>query len=245
MKIAVYVDDGGMFAGLGAPGRLRMLDNASGTWRETSNMDFGVSPGASLAHIKTTLRDTVTRMGECCTFVCAENRGLVFSLLQEEYGFRVWKAQGEASADRLDDIARQDALLAIAREKEAQERAFAALFSAPSGGCSAGEGGGRRIRRSPEAMAALRSLTEPLGEGRLRIDLPAILTRFSNANSWDVLAPILEDRSFTSLEIVCDHLPRWFTRKLDDLDLAADVAPHGGGVRAVVSPILPRMSSHE
>jgi hypothetical protein len=51
----------------------------------------------------------------------------------------------------------------------------------------------------------------------------------------DVLIPLLEDRQLISLEIVCDHLPRWFTGRISALNLKADVKKSAQGITAVVS----------
>ena len=66
-----------------------------------------------------------------------------------------------------------------------------------------------------------------------------VLARFKNANSKDVLLPLLEDGGFRRLDISCDHLPRWFERKLADLDLRAQVTPTARGIEALVEH-LPR-----
>jgi Fe-only nitrogenase accessory protein AnfO len=233
MKIAAYIDADGALASVYEPGVLRLYDNASGQWQSFGESPFAIRTDMTLAEVKTALRAAVAWMDGCTVLLSAEIRGLVYSLLQEENGFRVWKAQG-APESMLDQIARQDAELARQRKQEAVERAFAAAFSSPSGGCGGGGGGGRR--RSGEALRAVRSLTESLGEERYRIDLAAILAKYKNANSMDVLIPLLEEMRFRSLEIRCDHLPRWFAQKLADLGLAAEIEHGAGGVRALVSP---------
>jgi Fe-only nitrogenase accessory protein AnfO len=190
-----------------------------------------------LPEVKSALETMVADLGDDCrTLLSGEIRGLVYSLLQEEHGFRVWRSPGPA-AGQLERIAREDAALAVARKRELDERAFAALFSSPSGGCG-GEGAVGR-RRSKEALRAVQSLTESLGDGHFRLDLAGVLARFKNANSKDVLLPLLEDGGFRRLDISCDHLPRWFERKLADLDLRAQVTPTARGIEALVEH-LPR-----
>lgn len=235
MKIATYVDEAGDIANVYEKGVVRVYDNASGSWHLAKEFPFEITLDMSLAEVKVILHGAVAQLGECRTFLSGEVRGLIYSLLQEENGFRVWKSNGRAEP-QLDQIARQDAELAVAREKEAAERAFAALFSSPSGGCGGGGRGGGGRKRTGEALRAIQSMVETLGEGHIRINLSDILARYKNANSMDVLIPLLEDRTFRSLEILCDHLPRWFERKVADLDMTAEIRPSGRGLNAVVVP---------
>ncbi|MCW2273717.1 Fe-only nitrogenase accessory protein AnfO [Rhodoblastus acidophilus] len=232
MKIIVHVDARDEIADVKTPGTLRLYEKTSGDWRVVDEAAFAISENANLAAIQKFLRGIVERFGAGHAFVSGNNRGLVYSLLQEA-GFRVWKARGPLAALDLDAFSERDAELASAREAETRERAFAALFCSP-GGCSAGEGGPSRNRRTPEAVDAVHTLAESLPEGRLRIDLDAVFARYREANSVDVLEPILEARRFNTLEIFCDHLPRWFAAKIAALGLAAEVSPRGAGVRALV-----------
>lgn len=237
MKIATYVDHAGEIANVYERGVVRVYDDTTGAWRLIREIPFEITLDMSLAEVKAVLHTAVAQLDDCRTFLSGEVRGLIYSLLQEESGFRVWKSRGQPEA-QLDQIARQDAELAVNREKEAAERAFAALFSSPSGGCGGGGcgGGGGSRKRSGEALRAIQSMTETLGDGHVRINLSDILSRYKNANSMDVLVPLLEDGRFRSLEILCDHLPRWFDRKVADLNMTAEVRPSGRGVNAVVVP---------
>jgi Fe-only nitrogenase accessory protein AnfO len=234
MKIATYVDAAGNAASIYSEGVVRLYESTSGSWRLVKEVSLNVNSGMTLAQVKTALRETVGQLDDCKVLLSAEVRGLIYSLLQEENGFRVWKTEG-APEPQLKQIAAQDAELAVLREKEAAERLFAAQFSSPSGGCCGG-GGGNNRKRPGAALKAVQSMTETLGEGRYRINLAEILGKYKNANSMDVLFPLLEGMAFESLEILCDHIPRWFNRKLAELELEADIRHTARGVTALVSP---------
>lgn len=232
MKIATYVDEAGEIATIYEKGRLILYDNAAGPWLLIREIPLQITTDMTLAEVKAVLHAATAQLEDCRTFLSGEVRGLIYSLLQEENGFRVWKSRGHPEA-QLDQIAHQDAQLAVQREKEAAERAFAALFSSPSGG-GGGCGGGGSRKRSGEALRAVQSMTEPLGEGHFRINLSDILGRYKNANSMDILVPLLEDGGFRSLEILCDHVPRWFERKVADLHMTSQITSSSRGVNAVV-----------
>lgn len=247
MKIAVHIDSNQDIARFSQTGRVRLYERAGYGWTVTDEIPFSIDTDMSLADIKAALAVLTARLPGCKTFLSGEVRGLIYSLLQEEYGFRVWKSTGRPE-EQLDAIALQDAALAEQREQEATERAFLAAFSSPSGGgCGGGggcTGGGGSRKRSAEALKAVRTLTERIDGGH-RIDLAAILNKYKSANSMDVLMPLMEgplvnEDGFGKLEIVCDHLPRWFSGKLAALDLMAEIeTTPQGGVRAMVFPKPP------
>lgn len=239
MNIAIHVDDANEIGRFSPTGRVRLYERRESGWMIADEIPFPIDPGMSLAEIRAAIAALVARLPGCQTFLSGEVRGLIYSLLQEEYGFRVWKSSGSPE-EHLDDIVRQDAELAIQRQKEAAERAFLALFSGSSaGGCGGGCGGGSARKRPAEALEAVRSLTERVDDGHHRIDLSAILSKYKSANSMDVLVPLMEgpllhEEGFGKLEILCDHLPRWFSGKLAELQLLAEIEDTPKGVRATV-----------
>jgi len=242
MKIAVHVDGSGQITRFSPDGKVRLYERAGYGWTVADEIPFSIGTDLSLADIKARLASLMARLGGCRTFLSGEVRGLIYSLMQEEYGLRVWKSTGRPEG-QLDEIIQKDADLAIQREKEAAEQAFAAVFSAPSGGCGGGcsGGGGTSRKRSAEALRAVRSLTERIEDGHHRIDLSAILAKYKSANSMDVLTPLMEgpllhEAGFGKLEILCDHLPRWFSGKLAELGLSAEIETTPQGVRAMVFP---------
>lgn len=236
MKIATYVDGRGQSVSVYEPGTVRVYDNDTGPWTPIADIPFSVTAAMTLADVKSAIRTLAGYLDGCNVLLSGEVRGLVYSLLQEENGFRVWKTHGDPS-DRLEDIARQDAELVERRKEETAARAFEALFASPSGGCGGGGcGGGAPRRRNAESLRVIQSLAERLDEDRYRIDLADILGRYKNANSMDVLIPFLEGTKFRSLEILCDHVPRWFSQKIADLHLIATIEQSAQGVRALVSP---------
>jgi len=248
MKIAVYVDSSHEIARFSQTGRVRLYVRAGYGWTVADEIPFPISTDMSLADIKAQLAALVARLPGCQTFLSGEVRGLIYSLLQEEHGFRVWKSSGQPEG-QLDDIIQRDVDLAVLREKEAAEQAFAAAFSSPSGGCSGGgcSGGGGGRKRSEQALQAIQSMTERVADGHYRINLSDILNKYKNANSMDILVPLMEGplregTTYRSLEILCDHLPRWFSQKVSDLDLTAKcvtIDGHPGGIRATVSKAHP------
>lgn len=83
----------------------------------------------------------------------------------------------------------------------------------------------------------------PIGdpeESRYRIDLVEILQSGLPHVSRDVLLPFFETVSFQSIEIVCEHLPKWFAMELPGLGLVVESQTadesNQGKITAVVVP---------
>lgn len=76
-------------------------------------------------------------------------------------------------------------------------------------------------------------------EGRFRFDLLARLSEGGCHVSRDMLMPFFETVAFARLEVVCDHMPRWFPVELPDLglDVLVPQAPPGQEMTVVVFPI--------
>lgn len=50
--------------------------------------------------------------------------------------------------------------------------------------------------------------------GNYTIDLKKLLQEDGTVSSKQILIPFLKDEKFESLEVVCDHVPKWFDREL-------------------------------
>ncbi|MEI7789069.1 MAG: Fe-only nitrogenase accessory AnfO family protein, partial [Chlorobiaceae bacterium] len=62
----------------------------------------------------------------------------------------------------------------------------------------------------------------PVGDKKLgiySIDLVHVQAKGAGFNSKDVLLPFLQSRVFRKLEVVCEHLPKWFEKKFETLKL--------------------------
>jgi len=74
------------------------------------------------------------------------------------------------------------------------------------------------------ALDAALPQPDPVGdpaEGNYHFDLMKILSEGDCHVSRDLLMPFLETVSFARLEVLCDHVPRWFPMELPELGLEA------------------------
>jgi Fe-only nitrogenase accessory protein AnfO len=222
MKIAAYVNPQGEVEGFSEHGSIRLYESGAMGWAIAREFRFGVTYDMTLSDIKSALRKAVSLLGDCRVFVFGETRGLLYAILQEELGYRVWNSKGLAE-DCLDAVALKNAeALQVPRPKPPQPEA--------GGGC----GGMTRLSGAPG-----QPLVEPLalGNGRFRIDLAAVLAANPASNSQEVLLPLLRRADFAVLDIACDHLPRWFEGVLAALGLRSEVHHRvDGSLMIEVSP---------
>lgn len=53
--------------------------------------------------------------------------------------------------------------------------------------------------------------------GNYTIDLKKLLQEDGTISSKQILIPFLKEEAFESLEVVCDHVPKWFDRELSSM----------------------------
>ncbi|MCX6178937.1 MAG: Fe-only nitrogenase accessory protein AnfO [Chlorobiales bacterium] len=86
-------------------------------------------------------------------------------------------------------------------------------------------------------------LPEPLPVGDKKhgiyaIDLVHVQAKGAGFNSKDVLLPFLQTRGFQKLEVLCDHLPKWFEKELESLKLQFRIKKSNDDLcHAIVTPI--------
>ncbi len=74
-------------------------------------------------------------------------------------------------------------------------------------------------------------------DGIYKIDLISILKSNRSLTSKQALLPFLQKNIFSRLEVICEHVPKWFDREFDSLKLTLEVEESEDGLcRAIISP---------
>lgn len=212
MKIAAYLDHQGSMASLYQPGCLQLYAyqeaEGSGGWRLLREIAFSVDASMRLAEVKAAAHAAAAELEDCKVLVSGETRGMIYTVFQEELGFRTWKSAGPL-LQQLDSV----------REKEIEQQAkkrfeIVALSNIPT----------------PLLIGDAR-------DGAFWIDLKDALNHESGSTSRQILIPFLQAGHFRKLEILCDHLPKWLSWELERLDLSAEsemLDATGNGLRVTV-----------
>ncbi|MFS2223318.1 Fe-only nitrogenase accessory AnfO family protein [Pantoea sp. B65] len=96
----------------------------------------------------------------------------------------------------------------------------------------------------PLASFSAKFMTAGAQPGEFEIDLIAALNSDRALTSKQLLLPVLTGRAFHQLNVVCDHLPKWFARELPALQLQVRSEINARGqLCAVVSPLAPLAAS--
>lgn len=77
---------------------------------------------------------------------------------------------------------------------------------------------------------------DPERAGHYRVDLRQAMAQKGVHNSRRVLLPFLREASFERLDIICDHVPRWFEYELPELGMGSTVESQSDFTRVHVYP---------
>jgi Fe-only nitrogenase accessory protein AnfO len=93
-------------------------------------------------------------------------------------------------------------------------------------------------QRKPEAKVP----TEPVAiherqPGYYYIDLQDVMSGKTSYSSKQVLLPFLKEQPFIQLEIICEHVPKWFDKELPDLNLHYDAQAFERVIKVQISPV--------
>lgn len=248
MKIATFVNNNGDVAGFYEKGRLCRYEQVSGEWRITREVALDINEDMGLLETKELFFAAMSQFEDCKVFIVKKFKGLFHALLMEELGFHTWKSEGPMR-EQLDNVVLLEKEYVADLEKQALANAGKPVAkSSGHGGCGGGCSSSSRQSapsgqdRDPCGVnhdIPLPLLVGDIQEGRYLINLAEIMRDNPALNSRQVLIPALEDRSFKKLEIICDHIPRWFYNELRNLKLAAEpeVADETGQwLKVIVSP---------
>ncbi|UYO41054.1 Fe-only nitrogenase accessory protein AnfO [Rhodopseudomonas palustris] len=223
MKIAAYVNAEGEVAKVSDKGVILLFEQQGEVWKVRKTIRFAVRPDDGLAEIHASLAAMVPELEDCRLFLSRSVRGVVNSLLQE-LGVQTWQSHGPLFT-QLETIARKE-------NERAQQSVKAARAE-------------RRSRRRRHHQDGARNDLDDIkpvlvgddDSGHFRLDLVRLLQDDPGLNSWDILIPFLTGTPFRQLDLVCDHIPRWFSRAMRALNMDAEIMELPGlGVAATITP---------
>lgn len=94
-----------------------------------------------------------------------------------------------------------------------------------------------------EEEAPIRVSGVPNRPGHYRVDLRNAMGKPGAHTSKEVLLPFLVGNNFRQLEVLCDHVPKWFARVLPEYHLASKEENRDDFVRVSIYPLKGRAIS--
>lgn len=215
-------------------------------WERILTFEYFPVPDMGVDHARALLRGIASLIRDCEIFLLGELRGYAHVWLSE-LGFRAWKSEGDLF-EQLEKVAEQD-LLDENRQAFAEPGMKGTIRGSGASGCCEGGCGGRPAKEcgdgcgghSPNGHTDSGYIGEvpspfPVGDPkdkRYRFDLERALEENPSLNSRFLLLPFLEKKDFRALELHLDHVPRWFGRTLEELELEVSYAENAPGERGI------------
>jgi len=199
MNIAAIVDGNGNAVPFGEPGTVNVYTLAGDRWTAGDAFAFELGGHPGLASLKDAIQTLAERLGECRILLVRDVRGFPRTMLIE-LGFTLWSVAGDP-VEQLDNVMQLTAQAAEAAAAAiAANQAFSSDMAVPAflgGSCS----------------------------GIYTIDISQVQGSGTGHNSKDILLPFLQSTPFTRLDIVCDHVPKWFSGELAAMKLNFSTEP--------------------
>lgn len=225
MKIAVHLDAAGRPVSLYEDGVIHLYEGGGDRWSKVGEFAFALPDGASIPLVRGLVERVAAGLRDCRTLISGDRNGYIYSLLGQEMGFSCWTSEGPLGDQ-----------LAMVERKQLELTAEQTASACASAGCASSGCGGRKASSCDTEIEV--PPPEDLGDGLLKVDIAAVMRKLPGLNSRQILIPVLEGGGFRELEVICDHLPRWFGAKLAQLglDYTSETMPGIGVVATITRP---------
>ena len=214
MKIAALVDEKGACLPLYSQGKIRLYSDEGGHWLPVLDLLFELGSEQSLELVREKLMGVLGRLAKegCADLIARSVRGFPLSIV-DGMGFEMWRLDGAPEA-YLDLIREQ--------RQQACQHQESPLFSPDP--------------EAPDREPQAGSLPLPVSDdqpGHYRINLIRSLA-ISGMTSKQLLLPFIRESQFCQLEVICDHLPKWFERELASHGMTFTISTNEDGILHLV-----------
>lgn len=213
MKIAAFINQKGECLPIYAKGKIRIYSDESGKWLQTVDLLFELDNQQTIDVVRDSLIKLLKRLEKegCHDLIARDVRGFPLSIM-DGMGFEMWRLDGAP-----------DAYLDLIREERGRQ-------------CKTLED---LVPISEEEVISLLPL--PVDgkeqEGRYHINLIRSLAA-SGMTSKQLLLPFIREKRCQTLEVICDHLPKWFDKELASYQMGYQVTrAEDGIIHVMISPV--------
>lgn len=205
MKIAAFINQKGECLPIYAKGKIRIYSDESGRWLQTVDLLFELDNQQTIDVVRDSLIKLLKRLEKegCHDLIARDVRGFPLSIM-DGMGFEMWRLDGAP-----------EAYLDLIREQRQQQ-------------CQHIEEQIEPFDEEHQAGFLPLPVTEG-GSGHYHINLIRSLAD-SGMNSRQLLLPFIREASFRQLEVICDHLPKWFERELPSQGIAVAITANEDGI---------------
>lgn len=204
MQIAAIVDGRGNAVPFGKPSTVMLFSHEDDAWYVVDTFAFDPGEKYGLGELKESIQKLATKLGDCRIMLVRDVSGYPRTMLLE-LGFTLWSVEG-APEHYLDNVMQLTA-------DAAEAKAAVVKANEPA---------------APEELP----VPKPLGgecSGIYTIDISKAQVCSGSHNSREILIPFFKTTQFSRIDILCDHVPKWFSSELAAMKLNYSTEPvtHG------------------
>jgi Iron only nitrogenase protein AnfO (AnfO_nitrog). len=187
MQIGILTDEANAVASFESGGIIKIFESNCDSWNLVGSYDYDTEGLCDTQAFRNRLHDVCSWLGNCKILVAKRFRG-TYRVIFEQYGISMYELAGFENTET-------SVLLNFIKgyaAESCQNTAKPGYSTAPP---------------KPEEISP----------GNYFIDLVDFMGHKSPFNSKEILLPFLAKTSFSSFEILCEHIPKWFDAELDKL----------------------------
>jgi len=195
-SIAVLLNNNGEMTSWLDNGIVKLYKRTSNEWIELKSLPYSISTSCNIVSLRKNLLELIEKLDDCRIFVAKEVSGLLFSIL-DSYSFDIYELNG------IPDIFLYSILISQEKHQMEKSQKEELLFTSQSAN-----------KFFPEIIDK---------HGNYTIDLKKLLQADATLTSKKILIPFLEKEKFKSLEVIFDHVPKWFEKDLPKMGYDFDI----------------------
>lgn len=207
MQIAVLVDQKNHVAAFEQGGIVKLYENQHGAWRSIKEYPYQIDGLGEPSALWNRLSELCRWMEPCVILAARRFRG-TYRVILERHEISMWEMDGFSSMGAEDFLDDIEEFHANQKDQE----------------CCTPAGSGEPVVPTEQ------------NPGCYTIDLTDVMQHRTSLNSQQILLPFFRNTSFKSLEIICDHVPKWFERELFNYNLKTEVLEQRGRLHVYLIP---------
>ncbi len=207
MKIAALLDAAGEAAPFTEAGTICVYERQGDSWAAARERGFASAAHTSVRALRSYIAEAARWLGDCKVLAAKRSPGY-YRVAFEGCGVALWAAEGAPPQF-------------VSRIEAFYERRVGEPETESRGG---------------DAAAPAYIVPIPGKAGHYAADLREVMAHRTGVSSREVLLPFFSETAFSRLEIVCDHVPKWFERELGRFRLKAVSESNGKQVKICVYP---------
>jgi Fe-only nitrogenase accessory protein AnfO len=220
MKIAVLVDENGNAVSYSNSGFLKLYSLKGSHWQSIKKVTLGADNGTNISEIRDRIHLVMEEIEDCKVFIVETMKSLPIAIF-DGYGITVWNHKGIPN----------EAFNFVKEQEENKVLKTKSCCDSPRCNSTCSPNAGEPDSNySPVAF-------QNVSEGFYTINLAKVLATDRTLNSKQILIPFFQGIAFQKLEIICDHVPKWFEMEFGFLNLQFETEESKDGLcHAIVHP---------